>query len=133
MTDTYSWKKILLIDKWVRMPLNIWKSFALNRRRSINLQYFVEKRSAVQAIETSFKIILLFLFFPPYSPFLNPIENLFNQWKNLIKRSEPQNEDQLYEAVENSSEKITPENPWKNIYLDVLIKRQLIISLIFKI
>jgi hypothetical protein len=41
------------------MPLNIWKSFALNRRRSINLQSFGEKRSAVKAIETSFKIISL--------------------------------------------------------------------------
>jgi hypothetical protein len=30
-----------------------------NRGRSINLQSFVEKRSAVQAIETSLKIILL--------------------------------------------------------------------------
>jgi hypothetical protein len=50
-------KKILLIAKWVQMLLNIWKSFALNRRRSINLQSFVEKRSAAQAIETSFKII----------------------------------------------------------------------------
>jgi transposase len=50
------------------------------------------------------------VFLLPYSLFLNPIENLFNQWKNLIKRSEPQNEDQLYEAVHNASEKITPEN-----------------------
>jgi hypothetical protein len=34
------------------------KIFALNRR-SIDLQSFVEKRSAVEAIETSFKMILL--------------------------------------------------------------------------
>ncbi len=51
-------KKISLIAKWVLMPLNIGKSCALNGR-SINLQSSVEKRSAVQAIETSFKIILL--------------------------------------------------------------------------
>jgi transposase len=47
------------------------------------------------------------VFLPPYSPFLNPIENLFNQWKNFIKRGEPQNENQLYELVNNSSELIT--------------------------
>jgi transposase len=50
------------------------------------------------------------IFLSPYSLFLNPIENLFNQWKNCIKRSEPQNEDQLYESVHNASEKTTPEN-----------------------
>ncbi len=50
------------------------------------------------------------IFLPPYSQFLNPIENLFNHWKNYIKRSEPQNNDQLYESVHNASEKITPEN-----------------------
>ena len=27
-------------------------------------------------------------FLPPYSPFLNPIECLFSQWKNHVKRSE---------------------------------------------
>ncbi len=47
------------------------------------------------------------IFLPPYSPFLNPIENLFNQWKNFIKRGEPKTEDQLYELVNSSSELIT--------------------------
>jgi len=50
------------------------------------------------------------IFLPPYSPFLNPIENLFNQWKNIVKRGEPNNEDALYELVNTASEKITPEN-----------------------
>jgi len=47
------------------------------------------------------------VFLPPYSPFLNPIENLFNQWKNFIKRGQLQNENKLYELVNNSSEQIT--------------------------
>jgi transposase len=25
------------------------------------------------------------LFIPPYSPFLNPIENLFSKWKQLVE------------------------------------------------
>ncbi len=50
------------------------------------------------------------IFLRPYSPFLNPIENLLNQCDNNIKRSEPRNENQLYESVDNASEKITPEN-----------------------
>jgi transposase len=44
------------------------------------------------------------VFLPPYSPFLNPIEALFNQWKQLIKRAQPTNENELYEAVPTASE-----------------------------
>jgi transposase len=70
-------------------------------------------------------------FLPPYSPFLNPIENLFNQWKNYIKRSEPQNEDQLYESVHNASKKITQENCaiyYKNMesYLSRCLNKEII-------
>jgi hypothetical protein len=50
------------------------------------------------------------VFLPPYSPFLNPIDELFNQWKQLIKRAQPTNENELYEAVHTASENISPEN-----------------------
>lgn len=50
------------------------------------------------------------IFLPPYSPFLNPIEELFNQWKCLVKRREPNNEDELYNAVHNASEAINEQN-----------------------
>jgi transposase len=50
------------------------------------------------------------VFLPPYSPFLNPIEELFSQWKGIVRRSEPNSEDELYIKVHNSSELITPEN-----------------------
>jgi transposase len=49
------------------------------------------------------------IFLPPYSPFLNPIENLFNHWKLMIKQMEAQNEDQLYQYVDTAHEKITPQ------------------------
>lgn len=50
------------------------------------------------------------VFLPPYSPFLNPIEELFNQWKNNIKRSQPTDEEQLYAQIHNVSEAITQEH-----------------------
>jgi transposase len=50
------------------------------------------------------------VFLPPYSPFLNPIEELFSKWKNDIRRSESQNEDELYETVHNTSDNITAQN-----------------------
>ena len=41
------------------------------------------------------------MFLPPYSPFLNPIENAFSKWKNYVKRANSQNEDELKEAIHN--------------------------------
>ena len=50
------------------------------------------------------------VFLPPYSPFLNPIEELFSQWKRSIRFQECQSEDELYEVVHQSSEEITDQN-----------------------
>ena len=38
-------------------------------------------------------------FLPPYSPSLNPIECLFSQWKNHVKRSEPEDLEELDAAT----------------------------------
>lgn len=40
-----------------------------------------------------------FFFLPPYSPFLNPIENIFSKWKNLVVRSQVRNENELKEII----------------------------------
>ena len=50
------------------------------------------------------------VFLSAHSPFLNPIEELFNQWKHIIKRTQPTNEDELYAAIHNASEQITADN-----------------------
>ena len=50
------------------------------------------------------------VFLPPYSPFMNPIEELFHQWKSCVRRRAPLNEEQLYAAVSTSSEDITQDN-----------------------
>ncbi|KAG0421621.1 hypothetical protein DMUE_6280, partial [Dictyocoela muelleri] len=39
------------------------------------------------------------LYLPPYSPFLNPIENLFSQWKYKVKTSNCNNEDDLLRNI----------------------------------
>jgi len=38
------------------------------------------------------------------------IQQLFSKWKNDIRRSESQNEDQLYETIHNTSDNITAQN-----------------------
>ena len=64
-----------------------------------------------QTIKDKFKEsshILLFL--PPYSPFLNPIENMFAKWKLLIKQSKPTSEQELLALIESCSGEISAEN-----------------------
>ena len=39
------------------------------------------------------------VFLPPWCPFLNPIENLFSQWKAKIKSLQSESEDELYENI----------------------------------
>jgi transposase len=50
------------------------------------------------------------LFLPPYSPFFNPIENMFSKWKNFVKREHPVNEVQLRAAMDNVTHLITPQD-----------------------
>jgi transposase len=42
------------------------------------------------------------MFLHPYSPFLNPIENMFSKWKNLVKRLNPCNEEALMDFIKIS-------------------------------
>ena len=41
------------------------------------------------------------LYLPPYSPFLNPIKNMFGKLKENIRRSRPSNETELFLLIEN--------------------------------
>ena len=46
-------------------------------------------------------------YLPPYSPYLNPIESLFSQWKNLIKTLLPTCEADLMAAINNINTVVT--------------------------
>jgi hypothetical protein len=48
------------------------------------------------------------IFLPPYSPFLNPIENSFAKWKQLVKNMQVENENELLVEIERCWELITP-------------------------
>jgi len=43
---------------------------------------------------------------PPYSPFLNPIEYVFSQWKTKFKRLQHRNDEEVAEAIDKSSEEL---------------------------
>ena len=47
-------------------------------------------------------------YLPPYSPFFNPIENMFSTWKHLVKESNCNTEEELNEAIHNATNEITP-------------------------
>lgn len=47
------------------------------------------------------------LYLPPYSPFLNPIENMFSKWKEIIKRGNPRNENELFNLIQNGAQLVS--------------------------
>ncbi|KRH93132.1 putative transposable element, partial [Pseudoloma neurophilia] len=50
------------------------------------------------------------LLLPPYSPFLNPIENLFSHWKENIRQGTPQTTEQLLSLINMPVFLITRQN-----------------------
>ncbi|KAF7684984.1 hypothetical protein CDIK_4267, partial [Cucumispora dikerogammari] len=48
------------------------------------------------------------MFLPPYSPFLNPIENVFSVWKNEVIRAGSKNEQELNETISSTFTAILP-------------------------
>ena len=54
-------------------------------------------------------------FLPPYSPFLNPIECLFSQWKNHVKRSEPEDLEELDAATREVINVVTADDGKPNL------------------
>ena len=48
------------------------------------------------------------VFIPPYSPFLNPIEEVFAQWKSIVRKANCQTENDLYQEIHNASDEISP-------------------------
>jgi transposase len=49
-------------------------------------------------------------FLPRYSPMLNPIENMFSQWKQLVRGENPESEEELMRSIDNVFLRITSEN-----------------------
>ncbi|KII71569.1 hypothetical protein RF11_04614 [Thelohanellus kitauei] len=47
------------------------------------------------------------LFLPPYSAFMNPIENMFSKWKGEIRDMRSENSEELYENITAASTLIT--------------------------
>lgn len=59
------------------------------------------------------------MFLPPYSPFLNPIENMFAKWKQVLRQGRPTNEKELLELIGNASQRISSsdcEGYYRNIF-----------------
>ena len=47
------------------------------------------------------------MFLPPYSPFLNPIEEMFSKWKGAVRQCNVSNEDELFAGMDASWSEIT--------------------------
>jgi transposase len=63
------------------------------------------KIQVVQELARNAHIRIMYL--PPYSPFLNPIEELFAKWKVMIRAASPRDEGHLRELIDQTHERIT--------------------------
>ena len=63
--------------------------------------------AAIEAIE---RVGAQMIYLPPYSPDLNPIENIFSKLKQLIRGCRPRNWKQIIEATRSALLAITPED-----------------------
>lgn len=75
------------------------------------------KASELRELIESYGHNLLFL--PPYSPFLNCIENMFSQSKQFVKQSRVNTSEELLVAIKDSFLRITVEN-CANYYRNML-------------
>jgi transposase len=66
------------------------------------------RSASIRAICEAYGHKLLFL--PPYTPFLNPIENLFSKWKQLVKRGTPESPEMLLELIYSAASEITSDD-----------------------
>lgn len=55
------------------------------------------------------------VFLPAYSPFFNPIENMFSQWKKIVRNAAPKSEVELMTAI-NDFKNILTEEECANYY-----------------
>lgn len=53
---------------------------------------------------------ILIKYLPPYSPDLNPIENMWSKIKFIIRKINPRNFDEIWNAMNQALWKVTPEN-----------------------
>ena len=56
--------------------------------------------------ESGHRLLLL----PPYSPFLNPIENAFSKWKHIVRQARARNEAEILELMDVGHREITAED-----------------------
>ncbi|XP_065642271.1 uncharacterized protein LOC136073909 [Hydra vulgaris] len=59
-----------------------------------------------ETVRAGHSLILL----PPYSPFLNHIENMFSEWKQFIRRCSSRTEEELLKNIQNGALNITSTN-----------------------
>ena len=67
---------------------------------------FHKNFNAREMIERSGHRIL----FCPIFPILNPINNMLSKWKQLIRQLKPENEEHLFNLINETASVITPEN-----------------------
>jgi transposase len=59
-------------------------------------------------------------YLPPYSPDLNPIENMWSKIKTLLRSAKARTQEELYKAIASALDQITPEDTGGFFYHSVV-------------
>ena len=76
--------------------------------------YLVMDNASIHKTQVARNLALLhgvnLVYLPPYSPYLNPIENSFSKWKQLVRAAKPTSETHLFSLLETTHTRITPQD-----------------------
>lgn len=88
--------------------------FIILREKGINQAVFIMDNAAIHKIVLVNNLITTnghrLLFLPPYSPFLNPIENLFSKWKEIVRDKRVNTENELISEIYQGMRLISSED-----------------------
>ena len=92
---------------FMKILIEILKAQSVNKACFIMNKVPFHKAEKVRSIIDGTEYLISFL--PPYSPFLNPIENMFSSWKHNVIKLEPSDEETLFQYIIDGAQLIKPE------------------------
>ncbi len=98
-----------LTAKWFVAYLEVYLlPLLLGGKRLVMDNHPVHRSRLVQKFLKSH--VVRYVFFPPYSPELNPIEEVWSKFKQYLKRAKARTVDDLLDAMDKASKTISPDD-----------------------
>ena len=103
-----SYNTQLFIDFVQELLIKMKEDYGLSNKTFILDNCSIHKNASIKDLLEVNGHRLIFL--PPYTPQLNPIEEVFSVWKSKIKQANCTSRDELMACIQSKFNEITPEN-----------------------